>query len=306
MSDKNDITKTVIKAGGSSLAGSLLPALAIGVGAGYLLYKKADDLSKGLSGIGGSGSSFYESIKETVKETVSENVTAPAESFFITHPAESTEDTVFSGEKRDTTGDGTAQTYSEWLKDQGVVTSLVVNAGNEITGQRAAMAGKNLANDLAISVSNEGRESFTDVQKRFSDLSPSSKILVGLGQIITKSSPMGLLFDTSAAELGAKTTTLLTGGDHIIDYNSGQAIGEVSADMLNNDTGVKESTAKIQTDEVAVSNKPTNKALTEKKLKALGMPASNLKNATSVSTVTDATGKERIKIKYKNGVTLRY
>lgn len=301
MADKKDIAK----AGAVSGASTVLLYVAV-IGGGLLAYKYLKDATPNfIGGIGGSGSSFYESIKETVKETVTENVTAPAESFFITHPAESTEDTVFSGEKRDTTGDGTAQTYSEWLKDQGVVTSLVVNAGNEITGQRAAMAGKNLATDLAISVSNEGRESFTDVQKRFSDLSPSSKILVGLGQIITKSSPMGFLFDTSAAELGAKTRTLLTGGNHIIDYNSGQAIGKVSADMLNNDTGVKKSTAKIQTDEVSVSNKPTNKSLAQK-VKSSGMPASNLKNAKSVSTMTDKTGKERVVVKYKNGVTLRY
>lgn len=59
-------------------------------------------------------------------------------------------------------------------------------------------------------------------------------------------------------------------------------------------------------DEKAVSNKSTNKSLTAKQLKSSGMPASNLKNARSVSTMTDKTGKERIVVKYKNGVTLRY
>lgn len=62
---------------------------------------------------------------------------------------------------------------------------------------------------------------------------------------------------------------------------------------------------KLGSNTAATSNKSTKRS-TASAVKASGMSASNLKNASSVSTMTDKTGKERVVVKYKNGVTLRY
>lgn len=278
MPDSKDVKNTIIKAGGSSLAGSLLPALAI-AGAGYLLYKRADDLSEGLSGIGGSSSSFIESIKETVKETAGGSSKDPTTVYnLLLNPEmlpESQNQEIYA-DNPNTDYQSSTGTAGEWAN---FLTKGPIGAGFNVISE-IGTAINPMPEDLKNTQKKLGSGNFS-----IDDIAnPDNPINKFLG--FSKSS-----YASKAGEVQGINVSDIKTHEQAVSMGLGLAPLAVNANP--------------KIDEKAVSNKSTNKSLAQKVISS-GMPASNLKNATSVSTVTDATGKERIVVKYKNGVTLHY
>lgn len=276
-----------------SKTGSLLPALAIGVGA-YLLYTKADDLSGSLSGIGGSGSSFYESIKETVKETVKETAGGDED-------PESAWNIIFNPEKKPAaenaeiyqdnpdpetrTATGTA---GEWA---GFLTKGPVGAAFNVISE-IGTAINPMPEDLKAQQQLLGSGNFT-AQDAADPNSLFAKLFGGASKSSGGASKSS--YASKAGEVHSVNVSDIKTHEQAVSMGLGLAPLAVNANP--------------KIDKKAVINKSTNKSLTAKQLKASGMPATNLKNAVSATVSTDKSGKERIHIKYdgKNGVKgLRY
>ena len=207
MSDKN----TIIKAGGSSTGSQVLVVGAVAV-SGYVLYKAVSGLNLQEAG-GNFGAGVVERVTEAVNNTVDRTINF-VETQTLTEPAKQTEKSIFPGEKHiDSTGE--LNTYSGWMAKQPKSNQLMINAANTITQDYAARVGKSMADKTITAITNEGRESRAEVGERFNNLSPVSKILVGVGQFITVN---------KAGAAGAKFRTFLD-TKPVIDGNSGQVIG---------------------------------------------------------------------------------
>jgi hypothetical protein len=278
--------KNVIK--GSSLTGSLLPALAI-AGAGYLLYKKAGDLSNGLSGIGGSGSSFYESIKETVKETAGANSEDPATVYnLLLNPEmlpESQNQEIYADNPNTDyqSSTGTAGEWSDFL------TKGPIGAGFNVISE-IGTAINPMPEDLKAQQQLLGSGNFTA-----QDAADPNSLFAKLFGGASKSS-----YASKAGEVQSVNVSDIKTHEQAVSMGLGNAPLAVNNAPLPVNVN-----APLAVNVNNVANKPTNKRVAQK-VKSSGMPASNLKNASSVSTSKDSSGKERIVVKYKNGVTLRY
>jgi hypothetical protein len=278
MADKKDIAK----AGAVSGASTVLPYVAV-IGGGLLAYKYLKDNTPnfiGGGGGGGSGPSFYESIKETVKEIAGGNSTDPTTLYnLLLNPEmlpESENQEIYE-DNPNTDSQSSTGTAGEWAD---FLTKGPIGAGFNVISQ-IGTAINPMPADLKNTQKKLGSGNFS-----IGDIAnPDNPINKFLG--FTKSS-----YASKAGEVQSVNVSDIKTREQAVSMGLGNAPLAVNANP--------------KIDANAVSNKNTNKSITAKQLKASGMPASNLKNATSVSTVTDKSGKERIKIKYKNGVTLKY
>lgn len=145
----------------------------------------------------------------------------------------------------------------------------------------------------------------SDGIKTSSPLAPAASSLFNIGVVTGNSGFMG-----GGVGLGIAGALANKFGGYTSKYSkssyTSKAENNNKANMATFSYGSESPLAQSKKDKSSSkANTNTSKTMATK-IKASGMSVSNLKNAKSVSTSKDSSGKERVVVKYKNGVTLRY
>lgn len=274
MSDDKSKTATIIQAGAKGGASAAMPYVAVaGLGvAAYFLIKNG--LEEGTENFGASVTNSIteriESITETVKEVTGGNSDDPNTIYnLLLNP----------------------EMLPESLNEE-IYANPDYHSATGNAGEWASFLTKGPIGAVANVIYEIG----TAINPMPEDLKKQQKLL-GSGNVTTKDmahpdSLYSKLFGGGKSQTGINIPNI-TSHEQAVAMGLGDAPLAVNAN-LSLPSGVSN-----------IVNKSSSKS-TAKKIIDSGMPASNLKNASSVSTKTDKTGKDRVVVKYKNGVTLRY
>lgn len=269
MADKKDIAK----AGAVSGASTVLPYVVV-IGGGLLAYKylkdKAPNFIGGVGGIAGGVNEYVKEIVKTTTDKVNDGLSGGGDTII----------NLFDNAKDEVSKDIDITKATT----EGIADTILPGSDGIKTSSPLAPAASSLFNQGVVT----GNSGFMGSG-------------IGLGIAGALANKFGGYASKSGKVPGVNVSNIKTRAQ-------AESMGLGNAPLAVNTLSAAPSPESIigaKIDNTAASNKSTKRS-TASAVKASGMPASNLKNAKSVSTTTDKTGKERVVVKYKNGVTLRY
>lgn len=265
--------KRVALAAGGVAASKALPAVAI-LGGGYLLYKALTGTSDNSQG-GGSNSSFLERY---VTNTIQEGTTNT-----ITYLKETTPGQYWTGDKQ---ASDNAEIYgidSPYATAGGTADPNNAGTFDFLTKGPIGLIFGGI--DYAGKKINPMPEDLKNTQKKLGSGNFSVDDIANPDNPINKFLGFGKPSGVNVAGIES--------GPQAVSMGLGLAPLAVNA---NPKPGPTVNPDKVQQSKQTLANK----------VKASGMPSSNLNKGTVIGTAKDKDGKERIIIKYDNGVTMRY